>query len=184
MFGFDNLEIEDFSKRLRAAGEQLFSPFTLMKIFLELEKDKRFNIVTSNVTTIQSFIENHGRIPAGADRRSGNTKADSDDPHKLLELYLAVGHLKSGLAAWKAQLLGMKKFIREFRVMTSPGSQEIDPNDYLSRLLDEYQAQIGKCETILLAISLAFQNIGGSIGLEARPPLKLIPHRTPPTKRE
>jgi hypothetical protein len=183
MLGLVENDIAEVWKKLRLEDELLFSPFTLMKIFLELEKYKRSSIVARMVDRIEGLIDDYNQIPAGADEGSSNTKADSDDPHRLLHLYLEVGLLKGGLAAWRYQLLGMKEFSQEFRVIANPRLQEIDPDDYLSRLIGDYEVLIGNCEKVILAISLAFQRVGGSAGIETRPPLKLIFHRTPPTKR-
>jgi len=159
--GFSAKKIERIRLDLCDSGQRLFSPFTLMKIFLEVEKKERFGAVDTNVTNIRNLIAGYGKIPVGYAPPNSNTSSDKDDPHKLLWLYHEVSHLKNALAAWKAELLEMTEFVEDWAV-AAQDSQEIHPNDYLSRLIRDYDARMGKCDVVLLNISLAFQKVGGS----------------------
>jgi len=158
MLGFELDDMDEVSQslksyeRLHPSGDHLFSPFTLVKIFLELEKRKRFDAVAENVANINNAVE------GSQWQASANT--NYIDSHHLVQLYLKVSFVKLGLAMWKDQLLGMKEHIPEFRSTISP--REIDPGDYLSRLIDEYGAAIEKCNAVLLTTSLTFQRVSVS----------------------
>ncbi|KUJ21420.1 uncharacterized protein LY89DRAFT_433164 [Mollisia scopiformis] len=160
VLGLNDQEIIKAFGQLRAASGNLFSPFTLMKIFLELERNTRLKFVSDKVTLLETLVDIYGGLPVTMGRatpKPGTYDHRGDDSHGLLNLFLEVGYAKGGIAAWKAQLFGMKKSIKEFRAMSSPTSQEIDPSDYLSRLIEDYHVQIHKCDVLLQAIPLAFQ---------------------------
>jgi hypothetical protein len=152
ILGLDTDGIEAVRQNLFGAIEHVFSPFTLMKIFLELEKKKRFGNVADTILRFLTLIEDGKRTPVNAD-----TKADPVDPHRFVKLYVELSYLKEGLTAWKAQLRGMKRFIRELQA--GPEVQEINPDDYLIRLINEYEVHVQRCKMALLTTSLAFQKV-------------------------
>lgn len=169
VLGLNDQEIIKAFGQLRAASGNLFSPFTLMKIFLELERNTRLKFVSDKVTLLETLVDIYGGLPVTMGRatpKPGTYDHRGDDSHGLLNLFLEVGYAKGGIAAWKAQLFGMKKSIKEFRAMSSPTSQEIDPSDYLSRLIEDYHVQIHKCDVLLQAIPLAFQRVGSTVSAD------------------
>lgn len=109
-------------------------PFSLINLFLELEKRRRFDQVEDKVTQMEDLVKNFGRLPHDSDdplhhlRRHHRSKsttnntnsggvrmtpANEEDPSNLVGLYLDVGHIRNGLEAWKAQMAGMVPFVGE-----------------------------------------------------------------------
>jgi hypothetical protein len=170
--GFNRKEIGDIYQNMSAAPDLVFSPFTSMKIFLENEKKKRIVGSGRNKDKTENLIEGHGEVQTETNPREA--AKDTDDPHELLQSYLEEQHLKSGLMAWKAELLEMKKFTAELEAMRPLQSQEAHPSDYLDRLVREYDVLIQNCELVLQTTSLAFQKVQGSTSRELRANLMLV----------
>ncbi|PMD55500.1 uncharacterized protein K444DRAFT_89729 [Hyaloscypha bicolor E] len=170
--GFNGKEIGDIYQNMSAAPELMFSPFTSMKIFLENEKKKRVVGSGHNKDKTENLIEGHGEVQTETNPREA--AKDTDDPHELLQSYLEEQHLKSGLMAWKAELLEMKKFTAELEAMRPPQSQEAHPSDYLDRLVREYDVLIQNCELVLQTTSLAFQKDTAHLAREDARQMKTI----------
>ena len=146
------------ASKLGDAKQSIFSPFTVIKVFLELERWRRFLEVDEKVTLFQNTVQNYGHLPLEADGDEGSYIANAQDPKNLIGLYLRVCHLKNGLVAWRAQLARLAEFADEFKAMVVSDS-EIDPQDYLQRLIDEYDMKINKCDLVLQGTSLTFQMV-------------------------
>lgn len=167
MLGCSPSDIVTTHTKLSSARDSITSPFTLIKIFLELEKKHRFDEVDAKITRFQDTIQNYGRLPIGAGPpggadASGNTGANvnSQDPKNLIGLYLDVCHLKNGLAAWRAQLEELKCHVAEDFVDAGEGAEiDIDPDEYLRRLVKMYDIKVNKCDMVLQGTSLTFQMV-------------------------
>lgn len=135
-------------KELRSSPKAVFSPFTLIKVFLEKERANRLNEVDNGLVTLQNVTERFVSMD-----RDGNYP---QSPKEMIKLYNSLYHLKNGLVAWKAQVERMLPSCDEFRSMPG-GDVDIDPKVYLQRLIDDYDTRIHDCEALLEGGSFAFQ---------------------------
>lgn len=150
-------------KELESSSKTVFSPFTLMKIFLEKERANRLNEIDNSLVRLQNMTERF-------------VSMDSDDtyphsPKQMIKLYHNIYHLKNGLVAWKTQVERMLLSCDEFRSMPG-GEVDIDPEVYLQRLIDDYETRIHDCEALLEGGSFAFQIVRTTLFNLAPPPQK------------
>jgi hypothetical protein len=160
---------ESIYTELENSGETAFSPFTMVKRFLEKERHNRLNEVDSALSEFETIIENFGfEAPKQKSSRGDDEKAN-EDPKKMIRLYLRVCHLKNGLLAWRAQLEKMLKSCDKFRQMPG-GSVDIDPEVYIQRLIEDYDIRISNCATVMEGASLTFQMVRSPHGCGAGKP--------------
>lgn len=159
IFGYEDTDIDDLVLPLQNCKESIFSPFTLIKAFLHVERKRRFKEVNHKIYQFQSILQNYGRLPIGEeDRDQGNGGGNAQDPKNLIGLYIGVCTLKNQLTAWRTQIAEFKSYASDFAV-PSGEQADIDPEEYLQRLVDEYDVKINKCDLVLQGASLAFQMV-------------------------
>jgi hypothetical protein len=182
LLGCSREDTHEVHSRLEYFPNTIWSPFTIIKAFLELERERRFDDVDDKVCAFEEIIYNYGQQP-GKETRSRprrlldrasramrgkrgsaathkvKTGGKAEDPKELISLYLEVCHLKNALMAWRAQLSGFAKLARvDFR--PPAGEQDdIDAEEYLQRMGEEYDIKINKCEMVLQGASLTFQMV-------------------------
>ena len=98
----------------------------------------------------------------------------SHDPDNMVGLFLDLGHLKTGLQAWRDQVKAMIAFSDEFAAMEDwepgddagpgaagggAGANKIDPHDFLQRVVDDYNVMIAKAGMVMEGTSLAYQMV-------------------------
>ncbi|KUI67974.1 hypothetical protein VM1G_02931 [Cytospora mali] len=139
---------------LRASKDSIFSPFTMIKLFLEKEAKNRIREVDKAIHALQTVISNF-EFQAKTSGL-GASKGKEQDPKQMITLYLNVGSLKNGLVEWRSQLSRMLECCDEFRAMPSAGN-DIDPVVYIQRIIDDYDTRVLDCETVMEGASLTFQ---------------------------
>lgn len=154
-------------EELESSPKAVFSPFTLMKVFLEKERANRLNEVDNSLVTLQNMTEQFVSMDSEA--------TYPHSPKQMIKLYHDIYHLKNGLVAWKAQVERMLPSCDDFRRMPG-GDVDIDPEVYLQRLIDEYETRIHDCEALLEGGSFAFQIVRIFFNYHSPPPR--------PTKRK
>jgi hypothetical protein len=106
--GYDDDVITELKARLTSCEDSIFSPFTLIKGFLEVERKRRFKIVNDKIQKLQSILLNNGPIPIGGeDVNPGdpeNLYLNVQDPKNIVRLYVEVYQLTNQLTAWKIQI--------------------------------------------------------------------------------
>ncbi|KZL81695.1 hypothetical protein CI238_08566 [Colletotrichum incanum] len=90
--------------------------------------------------------------------RNSYLRAGANDPKNLIRLYLDVCTLKNALTAWNSQLRAFRDEV-EHGEFGAASQIDIDPREYLRRLMDEYDVKIDKCDLVLQGASLAFQMV-------------------------
>lgn len=168
IMGYDEVDTMELKMRLGNCKKAIFSPFTLIKAFLHVEKRRRFKEINDKIAAFQNILQNYGRVPIGnelAESRSsneGNRLGDGADDPKKIQLYLEMCALKNALEAWNAQLRSLREDViddgggGEFGADTAA---DIDPREYLRRLVEEYDVKINRCDTVLQGGSLTFQMV-------------------------
>jgi len=119
------------------------SPFTLIKAFLKIERDLRFEELDDKISNFVNILKNYGSEDSEA------------TPKSMIDLYLEMGTLKLRLMTWSAQIADLKTHVDDFAEVKT----DIDPDEYLRRLVQEYEVKINKCEIVLQGASLAFQMV-------------------------
>lgn len=159
ILGYDDSDIEKLLVPLEGCKNSIFCPFTLIKAFLHVERQRRFKEVNHKIAMFQSILQNYGRLPVGEEDSGQTSKGgNSQDPKDLIGMYISVCTLKNQLTAWRTQIVGLKGFVGDFEGPV--GEQvDIDPAEYLQRLVDEYELKIDKCDMVLQGASLAFQMV-------------------------
>lgn len=189
ILGYDTADTRELIGRLSGCKKSSFSPFTLIKAFLYVERKRRFREVNDKITAFQAILQNYGRLPVGQDRSvkadhhrmmpgrdagsRKNLKNESmrrtmrnpEDPKTLIRLYLDVCTLKNALSAWRAQL---EDFKTHAGADFDDTNADIDPVEYMQRLIDEYKVKINKCDLVLQGASLAFQMVRATYLLMGR----------------
>ncbi|KAH0443077.1 hypothetical protein CcaCcLH18_01190 [Colletotrichum camelliae] len=173
ILGYDHEDEAELNERLSYCKDAIFSPFTLIKAFLCVEKSRRWKEVNRKIAEFQSILQNYGRIPIDYERSvasdaegrvprraSAGTRsrkdANSADPKNLIGLYIEVCTLKNSLAAWASQLKFFSENIEDDE-FGSASLSDISPREYLRCLMEEYSLKINKCDLVLQGASLAFQ---------------------------
>ncbi|GKT78207.1 protein kinase [Colletotrichum tofieldiae] len=90
--------------------------------------------------------------------RNSYLRASANDPKNLIRLYLDVCTLKNALTAWNSQIRAFRDEV-EHDEFGAASQIDIDPREYLRRLMDEYDVKIDKCDLVLQGASLAFQMV-------------------------
>ncbi|GJC79025.1 hypothetical protein ColLi_01863 [Colletotrichum liriopes] len=90
--------------------------------------------------------------------RNSYFRASASDPKNLIRLYLDVCTLKNALTAWNSQIRAFRDEV-EHDEFGAASQIDIDPREYLRRLMDEYDVKIDKCDLVLQGASLAFQMV-------------------------
>jgi hypothetical protein len=156
MLGCSSEDIATVEDKFSSSRHSAASPFSIIKIFLELERQHRFWEVDSKITRFSNLIHNYGRFPLGTTNVSETSHVGytnhAQDPENLIGLYIDVCHLKHNLEAWKVQITDFKQFVNDF-----PDKADIDPAEYLQRLATLYEHKINKCDLVLQGTSLTFQ---------------------------
>jgi hypothetical protein len=161
ILGYKDADIASLKRCLQNCKESIFNPFTLIKVFLGIERSHRFTEVNRKIVNFQNILQNYGRLPFGSDgsgQPQDSGKGSEEDPKNLIGLYLEIYTLKIRLMAWSTQIAGLKKYTSDFLSLTT-GRPDIDPEEYLQRMMDEYEVKINKCEMVLQGASLAFQMV-------------------------
>ncbi|KAM7214969.1 hypothetical protein V8F06_009646 [Rhypophila decipiens] len=138
--------------------DSVSSPFTIIKIFLERERDRRWAEIEAKITAFEKkfFSMDQDKTKTTALKTGIRGFNASSDPQGLVQLYLEISLLKNNLAAWMTQLEGFLKSITD----DTPNNKTADfkyMQAFISMLVCEYQSKINKCETMLQGASLAFQ---------------------------
>ncbi|KAH8896574.1 hypothetical protein GQ53DRAFT_524817 [Thozetella sp. PMI_491] len=153
--GCSPAEATKIAKELRESPAAAVSPFTLIKIFLEMERRNRLDQVDQAVNELEAVIQNFNVSVQDTWELSTADKSDQD-PKQMIKRYLRVSHLKNGLVAWKTQMERMAEWAAEFRKMPSTRA-DIDPRVYIRRIIDDYDIRINDCETAMQGSSLTFE---------------------------
>lgn len=163
-FGCSKADAEGIYLELKASKGSVFSPFTMIKLFLEKEARNRIREVEKAIHKLQTVISNFEFQPPQASRieasegRKKKKKDLKEDPKQMVDLYLTVGSLKNGLREWRTQLDRMLQCCDEFRLMASD-ENDIDPTVYIQRIIDDYDTRVFDCETVMEGASLTFQMV-------------------------
>lgn len=166
LLGCSPADEAEMADRLRLQSRTIVSPFTIIKLFLELERDRRFDIVDRKIRSFETIIENYGREQQQQQQRCDvwalRSTGDLEDLRRMIGLYLEVCHLKNGLAAWRAQLDAFVKFAGDFGTRPhapeeDEGNGDVDPAEYLHALVEEYDIKFNKCDMVLQGATLMFQ---------------------------
>jgi Mg2+ and Co2+ transporter CorA len=153
MLGCSTAEMDTAERKLASSRNSAGSPFTLIKIFLELEKKHRFNEVDAKITHFQDTVQNYERLPIGTGSLDpAGRSRNAQDPKNLIGLYLDVCHVKNSLVAWRAQIDDFREYAADF-----PNEADIESAEYLHRLASLYDHKINKCDLVLQGTSLTFQ---------------------------
>ncbi|KAK4180447.1 hypothetical protein QBC36DRAFT_307221 [Triangularia setosa] len=142
VFGCSGGDALEYRQRLARFPKTISSPITIIKVFLQFERDRRFQEVEKRI--IEGCLR----------QEDGSCGRGSED---FVSLYLDVTHLNNNLPTWLVQL---ERFIKssatDFKV---PHGEEndIDAETFLRTMADEYQIKINKCDMVLQGASLAFQ---------------------------
>lgn len=159
-FGCSRTDADNMYLELKASKDSIFSPFTMIKLFLEKEAKNRIREVEKAIHDLQTVISNFEFQPQAS--KFGVSKGKKQDPKKdpkqMITLYLNVGSLKNGLREWRTQLERMLECCDEFRVMAS-ANDDIDPTVYIQRIIDDYDTRVFDCETVMEGASLTFQMV-------------------------
>lgn len=159
ILGYQDADITSLRSCLEKCKESIFNPFTLIKAFLSVERGHRFTEVNCKIVQFQNILQNYGHLPLGAEAAGQvQDEGSEQDPKNLIGLYLDICTLKNRLMAWNMQIVGFKKFASDFISFTT-GRPDIDPEEYLQRMVDEYDIKINKCDMVLQGASLAFQMV-------------------------
>ncbi|KAI1632012.1 hypothetical protein F4809DRAFT_629748 [Biscogniauxia mediterranea] len=150
LLGCSERDTDAICGKLGAARATAFSPFTLIKAFLELEMGRRFRVVDKTVSEALRAAE---QLPA----------AGYYPPKSLVEAYTDAFMLRTALEAWRAQLAKLARYAAEdFAAAAAAGSSihadDVDPAEYLEQLMCEYDIKIAHCERA----SLTFQVVSWS----------------------
>lgn len=146
-------------QELEASRDSIFSPFTMIKLFLEKESRNRIKEVDKAVHDLQTVISNFEFQPPDTGSRA--SKGMEQDPKYMINLFLNVGYLKNGLDEWRSQLERMLECCDEFRGMPS-AENDIDPAVYIQRIIDDYDTRVRDCEVVMEGASLTFQMVRSS----------------------
>jgi hypothetical protein len=140
---------------LATSSSAIFSPFTLMKVFLESEKDRALDEVDKAVISLQDVLEN---FDSGSDFQQPDGTTGRQELKGLIGQYIAICDLRNGLLAWQSQLQRILSDSEVFAEMPD-AKKDIDPKVYLQRLIDDYQVRINTCGTVIEGTSLGFQMV-------------------------
>lgn len=160
-FGCSRTDAENMYLELKTSKDSIFSPFTMIKLFLEKEAKNRIREVEKAIHDLQTVISNFEFQPPQASKPrdpKGKGKDPKEDPKHMINLYLNVGSLKNGLREWRTQLDRMLQYCDEFRLMASDDN-DIDPTVYIQRIIDDYDTRVFDCETVMEGASLTFQMV-------------------------
>ncbi|KAF6821746.1 protein kinase [Colletotrichum musicola] len=187
ILGYDEDDTKELRKRLKKCKAAIFSPFTLVKAFLHVEKRRRFDEVNNKITAFQTILQNYGRVPIGneasLDRnnsRSGNANSPLARMKQAWTKSLMSSSARSGVGggaddpknlirlyldvcALKNALAAWNAQLRSLREdvgndeFGAEAAADVEPREYLRRLAEEYDVKIDKCDTVLQGASLAFQ---------------------------
>lgn len=165
VLGTSEFDRREYSRILKYFDQDaISSPFTIIKIFLELERDRRWIQIDEKITNFQRKFFNMIDVEDNYYSSNKNEKTRSamgtmgSDPQGLVQLYMDISYLKNNLVSWMAQLEGFLDTITE----DHPGNKTADfkyMQAFLAMLVCEYQSKINKCETILQGASLRFQMV-------------------------
>ncbi|KAM7187720.1 hypothetical protein V8F20_010857 [Naviculisporaceae sp. PSN 640] len=134
------------------------SPFTIIKLFLELERERRWDEIDRKITLFQKkfFGLDEDKNKAAKPNAPARGFHAGSDPEGLVKLYIDISLLKVNLTSWSVQIEGFLKTITDDHPKnTTPDFKYMQA--FLSMLVCEYQSKINKCETMLQGASLAFQ---------------------------
>ncbi|KAI5918599.1 hypothetical protein F4810DRAFT_691313 [Camillea tinctor] len=147
LLGCSDKDTQFVCDKLSEARATAFSPFTLIKAFLELEMGRRFRAVDKTVS----------EALRAAEGEQGMSKSGSY-PNSSVEAYTDTFMLKTALEAWKAQLVKLVRYsAKDFVGEGSVHADDVDPREYLEQLIYEYDIKIAHCERVLQVTSLTFQ---------------------------
>lgn len=155
LLGLTVRQIAEVKQRLEEAMGTAFSPFTLLKIFLELEKRTRFKMVDIEARTLAEMAR--PRQPRIGRRSAPDEETGENGRRTLVDLHMDVYRLRGALVSWRGQLEGLLRYLGDF---TSPEDvRDIDPHEYVARLIVEYDLKIGICDRVLQGANLGFQMV-------------------------
>lgn len=136
--------------RLEFAGPAALYPFTLINIFLEIEKKLRFDTITTHGIKMQQLVEN---------------VAVSGDNLALVRICQRVTHLRDQMDLWRGEVVGLREGVEEgeFAKEGEGGRRLLDAGEYLDRLVRGYEAGGRVCDGILQTAGFAFQVVSASL---------------------
>lgn len=136
--------------RLEFSGAATLHPFTLINIFLEIEKKLRFDTITTYGIKMQQLVEN---------------VAVSGDNLALVRICQRVTHLRDQLDLWRGEVVGLREGVEEgeFATKEEGGRRLLDAGEYLDRLVRGYEAGGRVCGGILQTAGFAFQVVSAPL---------------------
>jgi hypothetical protein len=148
VLGCNDEDMKSFQSAVLGTTESEYL-FILMWTFLELERDRRINEMPSLTGKVDSIFRKYcgSEVPENHPRRY--------DMEGLIEIQPDVSRLRNVLSTWKIQLLRMRGWEEDF--VSHPDRR--DSARKLQRLVDEYEAHIGRCDTLLQTAALALQMV-------------------------
>ncbi|KAI1499332.1 hypothetical protein F5X99DRAFT_289906 [Biscogniauxia marginata] len=157
LLGCSQEDTQIVRRKLKEARETAFSPFTLIKAFLDLEMRRRFLAVDK---TVSSALREPWQ-PPGRQGMSAEDEREHEDKDKgyimpSIETHIGAGQLKVALKAWKIQLVKLGRYASE-DFAEGIHADDMDPHEYLHQLIYEYDIKIAHCERALQLTSLTFQ---------------------------
>lgn len=156
-FGCDSDQIEFILNSLTTADYAWRYPFTLINAFLNLEKAYRFDQVERCTDQITDLVQSF-RLGL---KMAEPSILNEDDPKDLVGFSVEVDLLRNSLSSWTTELRRLRKCTGDFPKHTEGPIQcpLQDAEDYLERLIDEYNAKVRQCEALLSQISMTFQMV-------------------------
>ncbi|KAH9899123.1 hypothetical protein F4778DRAFT_782718 [Xylariomycetidae sp. FL2044] len=154
--GCEGEDFDKIEKKLAQGAEFLSNPFLYISVFLEIEKEHRFQQVNMVLDTfIESFFNSDFPIvKAAGEANPKNARLD------VIWEYRRVNTLEIALNSWKAQLqhlIDLKVFTKLSSADKKSDIHTIEPREYLQRIQEFYIESASRCQSITQATSLAFQ---------------------------
>ncbi|KAK3681147.1 hypothetical protein B0T22DRAFT_474069 [Podospora appendiculata] len=166
-FGCEQQDVDWVQTRLAFTGKTVLAPLTLISAFLELEKMQRFDEVGEYDQEIVEMVENFSDETY---KSQAYAWVNEDDPKDLVRISRKVTYMKNDMEKWRSEIAGLKSNAADFpkeleiRGADSPAGSFpaakiplLDADNYLGRLVSEYEDKIRKCDAMLATVSLAFQ---------------------------
>lgn len=151
-------DVPDMISRLVQNRDFLDNPFLLISAFLEIDQKHRFkhvnDMVNESYKRLRSApgLESHGSTSLQDEIR---TRATSHDFNSRL------GTLRMQLSIWSVQLqrlLVACEKLPEFDQEATEGIM-LDPQVYITGVIDTYEEHVLRCDSMLKVMSLAFQKV-------------------------
>lgn len=155
--GCDDADIKEFCSRLTNAGAAIRHPMLLAGIFAEAQRTRHVTKVREKVAQLLERVYDLGKYGVDPDEEDD---AQQEEPNALIDQWLDVSHLNSGLETWRAQLVKMVDHIDELNitVFNTQADQKAEGDRIKERLVDiilEYKELQRKCNLVIEGTTLA-----------------------------